>query len=86
MAGDWWSQFAKSDKTLLYGGTPANSGDAVARLGVRLTGTPLPSAHLDALQTFLGEPAGTPMAYSTLRWLISPLIALILDGPRHAFR
>jgi hypothetical protein len=86
MAGDWWSQFAKSDKTALYGGAPANSGDAIARLGVRLTGTPLPSAHLDALQTFLGEPATTPMAYSSLRWLISPLIALILDGPRHAFR
>lgn len=86
MAGDWWAQFAKFDKTTLYGGTPANSGDAIARLGVRLTGTPLPSAHLSALQTFLGEPATTPMANSTLRWLISPLIALILDGPRHAFR
>jgi uncharacterized protein (DUF1800 family) len=86
MAGDWWSQFAKSDKTLLYGGTPTNSGDAIARLGVRLTGTPLPAAHLTALQTFLGEPATTPMAGSTLKWLISPLIALILDGPRHAFR
>ncbi|MGQ0845202.1 MAG: DUF1800 domain-containing protein [Sporichthyaceae bacterium] len=87
MAADWWSDaFAAYDKTTLYGGTPANSGDAIARLGVRLTGAALPTAHVAALQKFLGEPATTPMASSTLRWLLAPLIALILDGPSHALR
>jgi hypothetical protein len=87
MSADAWSNaFAAYDKTTLYGGTPANSGDAIARLGVRLTGAPLPAAHAQALQTFLGEPATTPMAGSTLRWLLTSLIALILDGPSHALR
>jgi hypothetical protein len=87
MAADSWSNaFTAYDKTTLYGGTPANSGDAIARLGVRLTGAPLPAAHTQALQTFLGEPATTPMAGSTLRWLQTSLIALILDGPSHALR
>jgi hypothetical protein len=87
MSADSWSNaFTAYDKTTLYGGTPANSGDAIARLGVRLTGAPLPTAHAQALQTFLGESATTPMASSTLRWLLTSLIALILDGPSHALR
>lgn len=87
LAGDWWPDgFKAYDKTTLYGGTPVNSGDAIARLGVRLTGAALPATHASALQTFLGEPATTPMATSTLRWLLAPLIALILDGPSHALR
>jgi hypothetical protein len=86
-AGHWWgTAFGKPDRTLLYGGTPANSGDAVRRLGVRLTGGELSATHRAALQTFLGEPATTPMASSTLRWLLAPLVALILDGPHCALR
>ncbi len=87
LAGDWWTAaFVPYDKTILYGGTPANSGDAIARLGVRLTGAALPAAHAQALQTFLGEPASTAMGKSTLRWLLYPLIAIVLDGPSHALR
>jgi uncharacterized protein (DUF1800 family) len=87
LAGDSWrNAFAASNKTLLYGGTPANSGDAIARLGVRLTGGPLPAAHAVALQSFLAEPATTLMAKSTLRGLLPTLVALILDGPCHALR
>jgi hypothetical protein len=87
LASDFWPDgFAAYDKTTLYGGTPANSGDAIARLAVRLTGAPLPAAHVAALQAFLVEPAATPMAWSNLRWLLSPLIALILNGPAHALR
>ncbi|HEY3603340.1 MAG TPA: DUF1800 domain-containing protein [Sporichthyaceae bacterium] len=85
-ADSWTNAFAKSNKTALYGGTPANSGDAIARLGVRLTGAPLPTAHAQALQTFLAESAATPMAKSTLHVLLPALIALILDGPSHALR
>jgi uncharacterized protein (DUF1800 family) len=85
-ADSWPNAFAKSNKATLYGGTPANSGDAIARLGVRLTGAPLPVAHVQALQTFLGEAATTPVAKSTLHGLLPSLIALILDGPSHAMR
>jgi hypothetical protein len=85
-ADSWTNAFARSNKTALYGGTPANSGDAIARLGVRLTGAPLPAAHAAALQTFLAESATTPMAKSTLHVLLPSLIALILDGPSHALR
>ncbi|HZE65525.1 MAG TPA: DUF1800 domain-containing protein [Sporichthyaceae bacterium] len=85
-ADSWTNAFAKSNKTTLYGGTPANSGDAIARLGVRLTGAPLPTAHAAALQTFLAESATTPMARSTLHALLPALVALILDGPSHALR
>jgi hypothetical protein len=87
LAADSWSNaFARSNKAALYGGTPANSGDAIARLGVRLTGAPLPVAHAQALQTFLAESATTPMAKSALHVLLPALIALILDGPSHALR
>jgi hypothetical protein len=85
-ADSWTNAFAKSNKTALYGGTPTNSGDAIARLGVRLTGAPLPVAHAQALQNFLAESATTPMAKSTLHVLLPALIALILDGPSHALR
>ena len=86
-AGHWWGgAFGKPDRTLLYGGTPTNSGDAIRRLGVRLTGGELSAAHRSVLQTFLGEPAATPLASSTLRWLLAPLVALILDGPHCALR
>ena len=41
---------------------------------------------MQALQTFLGEPASTPIAESRLRWYLPHLIPLILDAPQHALR
>jgi hypothetical protein len=38
------------------------------------------------LQTFLDEPASTPMTKSVLRWWDVPLAAVILDSPHHALR
>lgn len=86
LVGGWSKGLKAPDLTGFYGGTPANSGDAVARLTQRLTGTTWSSTHLDVLQTFVGEPASTPMNYSILPWLIGPLVAVILDGPHHALR
>jgi hypothetical protein len=83
-AGDWWDGFAKRDKTALYGRTPQNSGDAINLITRRLTGQTFTAAHRAALQKFVGEPATTPMSRSRLRWLLYPLIAIVLDGPHHA--
>jgi hypothetical protein len=85
-AGDWWSGFAKSDKNGLYPHTPSTSGHAIELLTKRLTGVNFSAAHRHSLQVFLGEPASTPIEESTLRWLLEPLIALILDSPYHALR
>jgi uncharacterized protein (DUF1800 family) len=85
-AGDWWDGFAHSDKTALYGRRPHNSGDAINLITRRLTGQTFRAAHRHALQRFVGEPASTPMHESRLRWLLYPLIAVVLDGPHHALR
>jgi uncharacterized protein (DUF1800 family) len=86
LAGGWWDGFKDVNVAALYGGTPANSGDAINRLTKRLTGTSWSSTHRAALQKFLKEPASTPMANSVLQWIDVPLAALILDGPHHALR
>jgi len=86
-AQSWWDGFDKLDLTTLYPSpAPATSGAAIAALCVRLTGTLLPTASLQALQTFLGEPASTPLADSRLRWYLAHLVPLILDSPQFALR
>jgi uncharacterized protein (DUF1800 family) len=84
-AQSWWDGFDPLDLTTLYT-KPATSGAAITQLSVRLVGTPLPAAHQQALQTFLGEPASTPLAQSTLRWYLGHLVPLILDSPEFALR
>ncbi|HEV7203880.1 MAG TPA: DUF1800 domain-containing protein [Jatrophihabitans sp.] len=86
IAGGWWNGLRAANIAALYGGVPANSGDAIVRLGRTLTGTTLSSTHRSVLQTFLGEPARTPMSRSILQWWDSLLAATILDGPHHALR
>ncbi|HTZ44117.1 MAG TPA: DUF1800 domain-containing protein [Jatrophihabitans sp.] len=86
-AQSWWDGFDKLDLTTLYPSpAPATSGAAITALCVRLAGSPLPAAHRQALQTFLGEPASTPLAQSKLRWLLGHLVPLILDSPQFALR
>jgi hypothetical protein len=85
-AGGWYDGIREPKVDALYHSHPATSGDAIAQLGRRITGATLSQAHRRALQTFLGEPASTPMANSSMRWLAEPLLALILDGPHHALR
>ncbi|MDT4921200.1 MAG: hypothetical protein QOI15_2102 [Pseudonocardiales bacterium] len=86
LVGGWWDGLAGASIAALYGGAPANSGDAVARLTKRITGKAWSSADRAILQTFLDEPASTPMGSSVLRWWAEPLAAVILDGPHHALR
>jgi uncharacterized protein (DUF1800 family) len=74
------------DLAALYDAPPATSGEAIDKLTRRLTGAAWSSEHLAVLQTFLGEPASTPMIYSTLKWLTGALVAVILDGPHFALR
>jgi hypothetical protein len=85
-AADWYPGFAVWDKTPLYGGTPTTSGAGITMLTRRLTGMTFSTEHQAALQTFVGEPAGTPFASSRLLNLQVPVIALILDAPHHALR
>lgn len=83
----WWEGFAKPAPATYYGGkVPATSGAAIDALTNRLTGMRFSPAHRQALQTFLGEPASTPIAKSNLKWRLTDLIAVILDGPHHALR
>jgi hypothetical protein len=84
--GGWWDGLRGANIDALYGGPPANSGDAIKRLTRRITGMTWSSTHLAVLQTFLGEPASTPMSKSVLGWWGAPLAAVILDGPHHALR
>jgi hypothetical protein len=86
VVGGWWSGLKAVNVDTLYGGTPANSGDAINRLTRRITGMTWSTTHRAVLQTFLGEPASTPMSQSALRWWAEPLVAVILDGPHHALR
>jgi hypothetical protein len=86
LVGGWWDGLAGANITALYGGVPVSSGDAVNRLTKRLTGHAWTTEHRTVLQTFLGEPASTPMGDSVLRWWAEPLAAVILDGPHHALR
>jgi len=69
---------------LLVGAT--TSGAAITQLTKHLTGMTFSAAHRGALQTFLDEPAGTPLVNSSLRWNGYPLAALVLDAPHHALR
>jgi len=85
-AGGWWDGFAKLPTSRLYPPGTATSGDAIDQLTRRVTGTAFSSSDRAALQTFLGEGAGTALHDSTLRWLVEPLTALVLDGPHHALR
>ncbi|MGX7679184.1 DUF1800 domain-containing protein [Jatrophihabitans sp. DSM 45814] len=87
LAQNWYQGFSKLNPEGLYGlPTPNTSGAAVDALTRRLTGMSFAPAHRAALQTFLGEPASTPLAKSNLRWYLSHLIPLILDAPHHALR
>lgn len=88
LAQNWWNDIVLAPKnTALYGRTkPATSGAAIALLCTRLVGNPLTPAKRGVLQTFLGEPASTPLAQSRLRWYLDHLVPLILDGPDHALR
>ena len=86
ITGGWWNGLNPADIAALYGGTPANSGDAIVRLARTLTGTTLSSTHRTVLQTFLGESATTSMSGSILQWWDGALAATILDGPHHALR
>lgn len=86
-AQSWWDGFDKLDLTTLYPTpAPATSGAAITALCVKLTGAPLPPEHQAALQTFLNEPASTPLAKSQLRWYLGHLVPLILDSPQFALR
>ncbi|HEX8767849.1 MAG TPA: DUF1800 family protein, partial [Jatrophihabitans sp.] len=87
LAQNWYDGFAPFDPTSLYSAVkPRTSGEAIHQLCVRLCGRGFPTAHVEALQAFLGEPATTPIADSRLRWYLHHLIPLILDAPQHALR
>ena len=87
LSQNWYDGFAAFDPASLYGAVkPRTSGEAITQLCVRLTGSRFPTAHVQALQTFLEEPASTPIGNSRLRWHLSHLIPLILDAPQHALR
>jgi len=86
-AQSWWDGFDPIDLTKLYPTpAPATSGEAISALCTYLTGAPLPAAHQAALQSFLNEPASTPLAGSALRWYLAHLVPLILDSPQFALR
>lgn len=85
LVGGWWGGFRKPDIESMYTGA-TTSGQAIAMLTQRLTGTTWKQEHLDALQAFLAEPATTLVTKSNLRWNAYPLAAIILDGPHHALR
>ncbi|MGI8667565.1 MAG: DUF1800 domain-containing protein [Jatrophihabitans sp.] len=87
LAGSWWDAFGKIDLASFYGSPkPTTSGQAIIALSGRLTGSRLPATHLAALQTFLKEPASTPLDKSNLRWYLGDLVSLILDSPQHSLR
>jgi hypothetical protein len=87
LSQNWYGGFAPFDPASLYAAVkPRTSGEAISQLCIRLTGTRFPLAHTQALQTFLGEPASTPIGNSKLRWYLSHLVPLILDAPQHALR
>ena len=85
IAGGWWQGFKAPAIAAMYGGA-TTSGAAITQLTKHLTGMTFSAAHRGALQTFLDEPAGTPLVNSSLRWNGYPLAALVLDAPHHALR
>jgi uncharacterized protein (DUF1800 family) len=84
-AQSWWEGFAKLNPESLYGRVkPKTSGAALDALTLRLTGQRFSPAHKAALQKLLGEPASTPLARSSLRWMLSNVVPMILHAPHHA--
>ncbi|WP_375480258.1 DUF1800 domain-containing protein [uncultured Jatrophihabitans sp.] len=86
LAGGWAKEFKTPALTTLYGGPPANSGDAVDRMTQRITGMAWSAAHRKILQQSLNESSTTAMSRSALQWNLAPLIAIVLDSPHHALR
>ncbi|SHH54332.1 Protein of unknown function [Jatrophihabitans endophyticus] len=85
LTGGWWGGLTKPDVAALYGDAKT-SGEAIAAMAKRLTGTTWTADHLAAVQTVAGEPAATAIGRSRLSWLGYYVAAVILDGPHHALR
>jgi hypothetical protein len=88
IAQNWWKDaFVVPPNTTLYGSSkPATSGEAIRIIAMRLLGTEMTPTQQAALQTFIGEPANTPLASSKLRWELDAMVPLFLDSPYHAKR
>jgi uncharacterized protein (DUF1800 family) len=91
IASNWTAQgFSRPDmRALVFHTTlPATYGAGLDAIAANLLGVTLQAGHKEALLTFLGKPASTPLtATSSLAtWLLDDVVSLLLDSPYHHYR
>jgi hypothetical protein len=90
VAAGWWPNTLRRREldTLVPVPRPATHGALVDALARRLVQRNLPAAHRDAICSFLGVSASTPLASSSaaVGWRLREVVALILDSPHHGVR
>lgn len=74
--------------TFLPNPLPANYGDLVDRVAIRLVYNPLPTAQRNAVLAFFGKSASSALSanHEVVRWRAGALASLILNTPEHAVR
>ncbi len=67
---------------------PATYGGLVDRVSERLLQQKMKSVHRDAILTFFGKTASSPLSENDaiVRWQFGDLLSLVLDSPYHALR
>jgi uncharacterized protein (DUF1800 family) len=91
LAAHWWPdalQLPPLKDTVLPDKLPATYGALVDAVANKLVFRKLATTHRDAVLTFLGETADSPLAKgdAAVTWRLPYLVALILDSPYHGIR
>ena len=91
LAAHWWPdtlQLPPLQDTLLPHPLPATYGPLVDAVAKKLVFRKLATTHRDAVLTFLGKTADSPLAKgdAAVTWRLPYLVALILDSPYHGIR
>jgi hypothetical protein len=91
LAAHWWPdtlQLPPLQDTVLPHPLPATYGPLVDAVANKLVFRKLATTHRDAVLTFLGKTADSPLAKgdAAVTWRLPYLVALILDSPYHGIR
>ncbi|BEP13250.1 hypothetical protein acdb102_15610 [Acidothermaceae bacterium B102] len=90
LAGGWTSDSLTRTqlRNLLPANPPETLGETIDLLATKLSIAPLPTAHRNAIASFLTRPASSRIADDdeALGWRLPYLAALLLDSPTHVKR
>ncbi len=92
LVNGWWPTTLTRSTTLLQHvhprALPTTHGAFVDDVTRQLLGRTLPGAHRDAILTFLGVSATTPLnsGSAAVTWRLGEWVSLLLDSPYHVYR